>query len=146
MNNYSTIGRLTKDPETKFTPTGKAVTSFDIAVDVGFGQNKKTIFWPCKIWGERGETLAKYVAKGHQVGIEAGIDQEEWTDKTTGEPRKKLVLNVRDFTLLSNGERQQSQQRQAQQPRREPPPPARYQGGADAQEYADGGEFDEIPF
>jgi single-strand DNA-binding protein len=105
MNSYQTIGRLTRDPETRFTTTGKSITSFDIAVDVGFGQNKKTVFWPCKIWGERGETFVKYVAKGHQVGIESSIDQEEWTDKTSGEPRKKLVLNVNNFTLISNGEK-----------------------------------------
>ena len=126
MNNYTTIGRLTKDAETRFTPTGKAVTSFDIATDVGFGQNKKTIFWSCKLWGERGETFAKYVTKGHQVGIEASIDQEEWKDKNTGELRKKLVLNVKDFTLLSNGEKgQQSAPRQEE--RRNPQPPPKYQ-------------------
>lgn len=109
MNNYSTIGRLTRDPETTFTPSGKSITSFAIALDVGFGDKKKTIFWECKLWGERGETFAKYVFKGHQVGIEARIDQEEWNDKATGEQRKKLVLVVNDFTLLSNGEKGQSQ-------------------------------------
>lgn len=112
MNNYSTIGRLTRDPETKFTPAGKGITSFAIAMDVGFGDKKKTIFWECKIWGERGETFTKYVLKGHQIGIEARIDQEEWNDKATGEQRKKLVLVVNDFTLLSNGEKAQGQQAQ----------------------------------
>lgn len=107
MNNYSAIGRLTRDPETKYTTSGKAVTSFDLAVDVGYGQNKKTIFWPCKLWGDRGENFAKYVAKGNQVGIEASIDQEEWTDKGSGEQRRKLVLVVNNFTLLSNGDKAQ---------------------------------------
>ncbi len=105
MNNYSTIGRLTRNPETKFTTTGKAITTFDIAVDVGFGQNKKTIFWPCKLWGDRGEVFSKYVGKGNQVGITAEIDQDEWDDKKTGEKRKKLLLNVSNFTLISNGEK-----------------------------------------
>lgn len=109
MNNYSTIGRLTRDPETKFTPAGKSITSFALAMNVGFGDKKKTIFWECKIWGERGQAFAEYVLKGHQVGIEARIDQEEWNDKATGEQRKKLVLVVNDFTLLSNGEKGQSQ-------------------------------------
>ena len=107
MNSYQTIGRLTRDPETKYTTGGKSITSFAIALDVGFGNNKKTIFWECKLWGERGETFAKYVAKGHQVGIESRIEQEEWTDKASGEQRKKLVLVVNDFTLISNGEKKQ---------------------------------------
>ena len=123
MNNYSTIGRLTRDPETKFTPQGKGITSFVIAIDVGFGDKKKTIFWECKIWGERGETFAKYVFKGHQVGIEARIDQEEWVDKATGEQRKKLVLVVNDFTLLSNGEKGQraEYQQKGQEPKQATP-------------------------
>jgi len=108
MNSYQTIGRLTRDPETKSTTTGKGITSFAIAMDVGFGDKKKTIFWECKIWGERGETFTKYVFKGHQVGIEARIEQEEWVDKATQEQRKKLVLVVNDFTLLSNGEKGQA--------------------------------------
>lgn len=122
MNSFNTIGRLTRDPETKYIPKGKAITSFDIAQYVGFGDNKKTIFWPCKLWGERGETFAKYVFKGHQVGIEASIDQEEWTDKASGEQRKKLVLNVSNFTLLSNGEKGQqgSTEKKTVQPRPTP--------------------------
>ena len=140
MNNYSTIGRLTRDPETKYTTSGKSVTSFSLALDVGFGDRKKTIFWECKIWGERGETFAKYVFKGHQVGIAAEIDQEEWDDKTTSEKRKKLVLNVRDFTLLSNGEKRQEssnqggrqQQRPAQQQR--VPEPEQQDPGLDGED------------
>jgi len=123
MNNYSTIGRLTRDPETKFTLQGKGITSFAIAIDVGFGDKKKTLFWECKIWGERGETFTKYVLKGQQVGIEARIDQEEWNDKATGEQRKKLVLVVNDFTLLSNGEKGQraEYQQKGQEPKQAAP-------------------------
>ena len=123
MNNYSTIGRLTRDPETKFTPQGKGITSFAIAMDVGFGDKKKTIFWECKLWGERGETFTKYVFKGHQVGIEARIEQEEWVDKATQEQRKKLVLVVNDFTLLSNGEKGQraEYQQKGQEPKQAAP-------------------------
>ena len=123
MNSYQTIGRLTRDPETKYTTTGKAITSFAIALDVGFGDNKKTIFWECKIWGDRGETFTKYVFKSHQVGIEARIEQEEWVDKATQEQRKKLVLVVNDFTLLSNGEKGQGQTAQRKMHGSEAPAP-----------------------
>lgn len=145
MNSYQTIGRLTRDPETKYTTTGKGITSFAIALDVGFGDKKKTIFWECKLWGERGETFAKYVSKGHQVGIEARVEQEEWADKATQEQRKKLVLVVNDFTLLSNGEkgRCQSPPNTSQPPRKVAP--------AAQDDYGDGPitegmEGDDIPF
>jgi single-strand DNA-binding protein len=146
MNSFNTIGRLTRDPETRYTPTGKAITSFDIAQDVGFGDNKKTIFWPCKLWGERGETFAKYVFKGHQIGIEASIDQEEWTDKANGEQRKKLVLNVSNFTLLSNGEKgqQSSTEKRTVQPRPTPRPAPQDDFGEGP--ITDGSDTDDIPF
>lgn len=146
MNNYCTIGRLTRDPETKYIPTStgqKVITSFDIALDVGFGDNKKTIFWPCKIWGERGETFAKYVRKGHQVGLESSIGQEEWTDKTSGEQRKNLVLSVNNFTLLSNGEKGQqgSAEKRSMQPR-----PTAPQDDFGEGPITEGAESDDIPF
>jgi len=154
MNSYQTIGRLTRDPETKYTTAGKAITSFAIALDVGFGDNKKTIFWECKLWGERGETFTKYVLKGHQVGIESRIDQEEWVDKATQEQRKKLVLVVNDFTLLSNGEKgqglpaskedaQQRTARQAPAPRKVAPASQDDSGEGPITEGAMG---DDIPF
>ena len=100
MNNLSLIGRLTRDPETKFTQSGKAITSFSIAFDVGWGDKKRSVFLDCKIWGERGENLAKFVSKGHRVGLVGLLDQDEWDDKATGEKKKKFVFDVRDFTLI----------------------------------------------
>jgi len=146
MNSYQTIGRLTRDPETKSTTTGKGITSFAIAMDVGFGDKKKTIFWECKIWGERGETFTKYVLKGHQVGIEARIEQEEWVDKATQEQRKKLVLVVNDFTLLSNGEKTQGQA----SPKASQPAPRKVaqaaQNNSGDEPITEGVEGDDIPF
>lgn len=100
MNNLSLIGRLTRDPETKFTQSGKAITSFSVAYDVGWGDKKRSVFLDCKIWGERGENLVKFVNKGHRVALVGSLDQEEWDDKTTGEKKKKFVFDVRDFTLI----------------------------------------------
>lgn len=146
MNSYQTIGRLTRDPEMKYIPSGKAVTSFGIAMDVGFGDNKKTIFWDCKLWGDRGEAFCKYVTKGNQVGIESRIDQEEWADRASGEQRKKLVLVVTDFTLISSGERSQPQgePKKTVQPR----PAARPAPSQDFGEgpITDGMDGDDIPF
>ncbi len=144
MNNYCTIGRLTRDPDTTYTTTGKAVTSFDLAVDVGYGDRKKTIFWPCKFWGEKGVNFAKYVAKGHRVAIQASVDQEEWTDRNTQENRKKLVLDVRDFTLI---ERKDISERPSQErPPQSPAPRPSQQDDSSEEPNTDGLDGDDIPF
>jgi single-strand DNA-binding protein len=144
------IGRLTRDPETRFTGNGKAITSFCVAYDVGWGEKKRAVFLDCKMWGERGENLGKFVRKGHRVGLEGSLDQEEWDDKTTGEKRKKFVFDVRDFTLIERKaeseeqeQRQQAPQRRVTQTplRRSPPGTIDY---GDSQQ--DGMEESDIPF
>ena len=127
MNNLSLIGRLTRDPETRTTPTGKSITSFSVAYDVGWGDKKRAVFLDCKIWGERGENLAKFVGKGHRVALVGSLDQEEWNDKTTDEKKKKFVFDVRDFTLIERKapDDEPRQERPATRPapaRRAPPP------------------------
>lgn len=102
MNTLTIICRLTREPETTFTTSGKAVTNFGIAWDMGFGDNKRACFIDCKLWGERGENFTRFVKKGHQVGLTCSLDMESWDDKTTGKKRTKHALDVRDFTLLSN--------------------------------------------
>lgn len=109
MNSLNLVARLTRDPETRFLPDGKAVANFGVALDVGFGDKKKTIFLDCAIWGKRAETFAKYVLKGHQVGLSGSLDQDEWADKATGVKKTKVKMQVNDFTLLSNKEAGQKQ-------------------------------------
>lgn len=75
MNQVQLIGRLTKDPEVRYT-TGEnatAVARFTVAVDDGWGENKKTSFIPCVVFGRQGENCEKYLAKGSLVGINGRI-------------------------------------------------------------------------
>lgn len=151
MNTLNIICRLTREPETSFTPSGKAVANFGIAYDMGFGDNKRACFLDCKLWGDRGENFVKFVKKGHQVGLTGSLDMESWEDKTTQKQRTKHVLDVRDFTLLSN--KRDGEQTEA--PRSAPParpqqrPPARQQAQQDdfgTGPIADGMADDDIPF
>lgn len=102
MNNVNLIVRLTRDPEVNYTPSGKAICSFGVALDKGYGDHKHAVYMDCKIWEKKGETFAQYVKKGQQVGITAELDMESWEDKTSGQKRTKLCLDVRDFTLIGN--------------------------------------------
>lgn len=75
MNQVQLIGRLTKDPEVRYT-TGTnqtAVTRFTLAVDDGYGENKKTSFIPIVVFGKQAENCEKYLAKGSQAGITGRI-------------------------------------------------------------------------
>ena len=77
------IGRLGRDPELRFTPAGKQVTSFNVAVDDGFGDNKKTIWLRVSAWDKLAETCNNHLKKGSLVLVEGRLT----ADPATGSPR-----------------------------------------------------------
>lgn len=83
MNKVVLIGRLTKNPELRFTPgTGKAVATFTIAVDRKFSKEKKeTDFIPIVVWGKQGESAANNLEKGRLVGISGRIQTRNYEGK-----------------------------------------------------------------
>jgi len=92
-------GRLTRDAVTRFTQSGKAVAGFAIASDVGFGENKKTLFVDCSLWGNRAEGgLIQYLTKGTYVVVHGELQPTEYTNKD-GMQIKDKQLNVSDVKL-----------------------------------------------
>jgi single-strand DNA-binding protein len=79
INHVTLIGRLTKNPELKYTQAGKSVASFSIANDktyVANGEKKQqTSFFNCVSWGKLGETISKYCKKGQLKIIRVNRDQ-----------------------------------------------------------------------
>lgn len=74
MNKIILIGRLTKDPELRYTPNGAAVCTFTLAVDRPFsGDKKEADFINIVVWNKAGENAAKYLAKGRQAAIEGRL-------------------------------------------------------------------------
>lgn len=85
MNNVTLIGRLTRDPEVRYT-TGQnqiAVASFSLAIDrpVKQGQEKKADFPSVKVFGKTAENCEKYLTKGRLVGIQGRIQTGSYTNK-----------------------------------------------------------------
>jgi len=84
MNKVVLVGRLTKDPELRFTPgTGKAVATFTLAVNRRFksqGQPEAD-FIPIVVWGKQAENTANYVGKGRMVGIGGSIQTRSYEAK-----------------------------------------------------------------
>lgn len=81
-NRVILIGRLTREPELKYTAGGLAVTTFSIAVDRKFKNQqgeRQTDFFRCKAWRQKAEFVANYVGKGRLVAIDGSIETSEVT-------------------------------------------------------------------
>jgi single-strand DNA-binding protein len=84
LNKVVLIGRLTRDPELRYTSAGLAVASFSIAVDrVAKNQDgtKKTDFFRCNAWRQKAEFVSNYIQKGRLVAVDGRIELNEYTDK-----------------------------------------------------------------
>lgn len=76
LNRVILIGRLTKDPDLKYTPAGVAVTNFNLAVDRPFsssGGEREADFIPVITWRQLAETCANYLRKGRLTAVEGRI-------------------------------------------------------------------------
>lgn len=93
LNRVILIGRLTRDPELRYTPNGTAVASFTIAVDRKF-KREETDFVPIVVWSKLAEHCANYLAKGRLVAVEGRLQvrsyetqdgQKRWVTEVIGE-------------------------------------------------------------
>lgn len=83
MNKVILIGRLTKDPELRRTPTDVSVVQFTIAVNRPFQQQngeRQADFINCVAWRNQAENLAKYIKKGGQIAVEGSIQTRSYDD------------------------------------------------------------------
>ena len=92
MNNWTGIGRLTKDPQISYiTETQNCVAKFDIAIDDGWGERKRTDFIPVTVFGKKAESCERFLTKGKLVGIEGKIQTGSYTNK---EGRKVYTTDI----------------------------------------------------
>jgi len=92
MNQVVLMGRLTKDPELRYTATGnKAVCSFTLAVDKFSNGEKQADFIPVVTWDKIAESCSKFLTKGRKVAIVGRISTRNWEDK---EGKKHYVTEV----------------------------------------------------
>ena len=79
FNQCSFIGRLGKDPEMTYTPSGKAVTKFSLAVDQG--KNQDTLWLTVVCWNDLAERMNEYLSKGQLVFVQGKLVQRSYVDK-----------------------------------------------------------------
>ena len=110
MNRVILSGNLTKDAELRYTANDKAYSKFSIANNEGYGDNKKTNFFNCTLWGKSAENLNRFLTKGQKVLITGKVEINDYKDKE-GVERKIIDINVDSFggvELLGNKSQQES--------------------------------------
>lgn len=105
MNHVTLIGRLTKDPEVRYTQQGTAVGTFTLAVDrrVTKDKPKEADFIPCVVWGKTAEVVGNWCKKGKQVGVEGRIQVRSY-DTKDGSKRYVTEVVVNDLELLGKSD------------------------------------------
>lgn len=93
MKSITIAGNVGKDAVTRAAGDSN-VTSFPIAVSDGFGDKKKTIWFDCSMWGDRGSKVAQYIVKGGQVCVSGDLSTREHEGKTY------LTVRVNELTLM----------------------------------------------
>jgi single-strand DNA-binding protein len=108
LNKVMLIGNLTRDPELRYTPSGKAVADISLAInrvwnnDAGQKQ-EETIFVDVTLWGRQAELAQQYLAKGRGVYIEGRLQMDTWDDKETGKKRSRLKVVGDNLQFLPDG-------------------------------------------
>jgi single-strand DNA-binding protein len=99
------VGRLTADPELRYTNTGKAVVDFSVAINEG---KDRVTYANCQIWEEQAERLAEFYKKGKPIAVQSRLSNNKWTDKE-GNTRNsdRFVVTFWNF-VPSDGGKQES--------------------------------------
>ena len=96
LNKVMLIGNLGKDPELRFTPSGRAVARFSVATSDQWtdqqGQKQERTEWHnVVVWGKQAETCGQYLSKGRQVFIEGSVRSRQYDDK---EGQKRYITEI----------------------------------------------------
>lgn len=90
------MGRLTRDPELRYTQSQTPVASFTLAVDRDFGSRdggeKQTDFIDCVAWRQTAEFVSKYFTKGSMAVVSGRLQIRDWTDRDGGKRRSAEVV------------------------------------------------------
>ena len=131
MKSLTIAGNIGKDAVTRTTQGGDKVTGWTVAVEDRQGQDKRTIWFDCTLWGKRGESLAQYLTKGGKVAVSGELSTREHEGKTY------LTVRAEQVTLLGGKPDGGGDGRQERQDNR---------GGAPAGGAGRSDMDDEIPF
>ena len=104
LNKVCLIGRVGKDPETRFTSGGQAVANFSLATDESYKKDgervQKTEWHRIVVWGKLAEIVQQYVKKGMLIYLEGKLQTREWEDKRSGDKRQTTEIVAFQMKML----------------------------------------------
>jgi len=106
LNKVFIIGNVGKEPEMRFTPSGKPVTSFTVATNEKFGNNDHTEWFSIITWNKLAETCNQFLQKGQQVFVEGRLQTRSWEDNDGGKHYKTEIIANK---VLFLGQRKQGE-------------------------------------
>jgi len=106
LNRVEIIGNVGKEPEMRFTPTGKPVISFSVAVNSKFGESETTEWFSIVAWNKLAETCNQYLTKGQQVFVEGRLQTRSWEGDDGAKHYKTEVIANK---VLFLGQRKQEE-------------------------------------
>jgi single-strand DNA-binding protein len=100
------VGRLTRDAELKYTPSGQAVLHFAVATSSRVKSGEQWVdepsFWDVDLWGKRGESISQYLTKGKLVAVNGPVRIQTW--EKDGIRKHKPVVTANDVAMLGKNE------------------------------------------
>ena len=145
MPNYNRVllmGRLTRDPDLRYTKDGTAICKFGLAVNRTFGtgdqRKEKSTFVDVTMWQRKAEVVAEYFKKGSPIFIEGRLELDQWESENK-EKRSKLYVVAENFEFLERGSKSAVAQEDA-------PAVAAEGGGGGAEADLPAPKEDDIPF
>jgi single-strand DNA-binding protein len=105
INKVILVGRLGRDPETRYTSTGQAVCNFTMATDESFksrsGERQQRTEWHrIVLWGKLAEIAQQYLKKGQLVYIEGRLQTRQWDDKRDGSKKTTTEIVANSMKML----------------------------------------------
>lgn len=153
LNKILLIGRLTKDPDLRYTQSGGAVATLRMAVNhtyrVKDEKKEEVLYIDCTVWGKSAENAKQYLTKGREVFVEGRLQMNDWTDKQ-GQKRRDFRVNADRFNFIgsSGGGGRQGASREAEaEAEVGGAPPETFDGGdAPPRQDASQQQADDLPF
>ena len=106
LNKVQIIGHLGKDPEMRYTPSGKPVTTFSVAVSRSWNsadgeRHSETAWFNVVAWGNLAEICKQYLVKGQQVFVEGRLQTRRWDDKE-GQKHTSVEIVANEMMMLGD--------------------------------------------
>ncbi len=107
VNKVILVGNVGNQPESKFTPSGVAVTKFTLATNEKYKDKSgewvdKTEWHQITVWAKLAEIVNQYVTKGSKLYVEGKLQTESWEDKQSGEKKYRTGVTANEIVLLDS--------------------------------------------